>query len=114
MNTIISRFASSFYALLADPSPSVDVDGRTHEIREEMLKHVDLTPDTEAEKPLVWQEINVARDVESLWYLRSDVLQHLGEHHGERVARQKIDAITEMFRGIIPKNQMPSGRGLGR
>jgi hypothetical protein len=43
-----------------------------------------------------------ADDVQTLWYRRSDVLRLLADFHGERVAREKIDEISEMFRGLVP------------
>ena len=43
-----------------------------------------------------------ANDIQGLWYLRGDVLAALASVHGESKARQKLQRITPMFRGLVP------------
>ena len=58
----------------------------------------------------VWSDIVRADDIQTLWYRRSDVLRLLADFHGERAAREKLGEISEMFRGLVPENQMPTVR----
>jgi len=83
----------------------VDVDGRLAGIRAAML---DALMELEGEHGSgIWSKIGSASEVQALWYLRSEVMALLAAHSGERLAREKLDAITEMFRGVVPDNQMP-------
>ncbi len=47
---------------------------------------------------------------QTLWYLRNDVLCVLCDFNGSQSGRDKLEAMTEMFRGLVPANQMPSRR----
>lgn len=111
MRKAISRFTSSFAALLSDQTTVIDADSRIETIRTAML---DALSDAEhhpiAGATRVWGDIARAGDVQTLWYLRSDVLRVLSEPHGELAARRQLDMMTEMFRGIVPLNQMPHQR----
>jgi ubiquinone biosynthesis protein UbiJ len=49
----------------------------------------------------------VATDIQTLWYLRSDLVSLLADYCGEVAAREQVSSITEMFRGIIPDVQFP-------
>jgi hypothetical protein len=107
----LSRFTSTFAALLTDQSTIIDADGRIENIRDAMLRALSTLEDHHTNDALkVWSEIVRANDIQSLWYRRSDVLRLLADFHGERVARKKLDEISEMFRGLVPDNQMPTTR----
>jgi hypothetical protein len=107
----LSRFTSTFAALLSVQSAIIDVDGRMENIRDAMLRALSTLEDHHQNDALkIWSEIVRATDIQTLWYLRSDVLRLLADFHGEPVARKKIDDISEMFRGMVPDNQMPSVR----
>lgn len=108
MRKTISRFTSSFAALLTDQTTVIDADGRTENIRSAMLQALSQLEDGQAaDGAKTGSDVMRATDIQTLWYLRSDLLLRLSECHGEQVARQRLDAITEMFRGIVHKNQMP-------
>lgn len=104
----ISRFASSFAAFLSDASSSIDAEQRMLDIRTEML---DALSQTKPLQPLApsrtWYSVAGATDIQTLWYLRSNVLHVLADCQGEQTASARMQSITEMFRGVIPKNQMP-------
>jgi hypothetical protein len=111
MRKTISRFASSFAALLVDQSTVIDADGKTETIRSSLLTAIDeIYESKDIEAARVWSSLSRASDIQTLWYLRSDVLQLLSGQYGETVARTRIDAITEQFRGVVPDNQMPAAK----
>lgn len=104
----LTRFTSSFAGLLSERNTILDVDGRVEVIREAML---DLLMEIDAnEATKTWKDVERAHDAQALWYLRSDLSRLLGENVGEKDAGIKMDRITEMFRGVVPKNQMPMTR----
>lgn len=94
---------SSFYALLArvhPPEPESTVLEYSFEgIRESMLA---LLGDAADEFPHVRRRIHYAIDVQALWYLRGDVMAVLASRHGEAVALEKLDTLTEMFEDFLP------------
>jgi len=104
MRKFISRFATSFAALLTDTNTQVDVSGRIEEIRTAMF---DALWALDSHTPETWTAIDRATDVETLWYLRSDLLKDVSAASGEDSAMLTLDKITEMFRGMVAPNQMP-------
>lgn len=41
--------------------------------------------------------VRYARDLEALWYLRPDLVSALAAQHGERVARERVNALAGYF-----------------
>ena len=115
MHKTFSNFKSSFVALLTDHKSGIDASTQVENIRTAMLDalgSIDKNENMGASK--AWAEIARTSDVQTLWYLRSDVLRLLSDFHGEQLARSKLETMTEMFRGLVPPNQMPSRRRVER
>ncbi len=75
-------------------------------IREEMLGSMsELLPEP-ATQSKVWDKVLYAPSIQTLWYLRIDLMALLSAHCGESVAGKALSTITEMFRGVLPPNQM--------
>lgn len=55
----------------------------------------------------VAQRVRYADELESLWYLRQDMLAALSEVHGEAGARRQMAALTPMFKGALPQSMVP-------
>jgi hypothetical protein len=108
----IYQFTSSFAALLSDQNTIIDVEGRLEAIRAAMLDSLMEVDAAEAVK--TWEDVDRAVEIQTLWYLRSEVMQSLSTHLGEEIARKKLDAITKMFQDVVPANQMPSVRRFTR
>jgi hypothetical protein len=109
----ITRFASSFAALLVNSSAS-GIDGRTEDIRDAMHDAISPFITNQPITPKVWRSIAGAPDIDSLWYLRSDLLAILALHCGEQSAQKTIAMITEMFRGAVPDTHMPRASRFNR
>jgi hypothetical protein len=92
--------------LLGDAVSNADIGSRMEDIRKEML---DSMSDLLAEQALqskVWDKVLYATSIQTLWFLRIDLMALLSAHCGETVAGETISTITEMFRGVLPPNQM--------
>lgn len=115
MRKALSRLTSNVAARLTDRMTIHDTNTRVELIRTAMLDAL-ATIDTREHvgSPKEWSDIARAADIQTLWYLRSDVLRLLSEFHGEQLALNKLQAMTEMFRGLVPPNQMPSRRRIER
>ena len=48
------------------------------------------------------QRIRYCQDANTLWHLRSELMQVLSAHHGEREARCQLDSISALFEGLLP------------
>lgn len=64
-------------------------------------------------RPPLWGKVLYAADIQALWYLRSDLMILLAGQWGESDAREKLAAITEMFRGLVPAGQISRPGRLG-
>ncbi|MFM2274795.1 MAG: hypothetical protein RL211_667 [Pseudomonadota bacterium] len=88
-----------------DASP----DDRIEDIRRFMEKCLrGVSPSDELAH--VRSRILYGRDVQSLWYVRSDVMNLIAATHGETLAREQLVVLTDMFRGLLPKG-LDSRRG---
>jgi len=85
---------------------------RTEQIRQLMVACVKADV-CRSDVPYIERRLLSARDVEALWYLRGDVLAVLCDIHGEYLARQKLDEITSMFSGLLPRSMFSKPRSLG-
>lgn len=57
--------------------------------------------------PTVTRKIRLARDIQSLWYLRSDLMASLSNMVGESAAHEKVTKVSDMFQGLLPESQGP-------
>jgi hypothetical protein len=109
MRKTISSFASAFSDLLGGQISSDKAVQRQEDIRTEMLaalSEIESRHPDDFSRTLV--TITQASDVQSLWYARSELLRLIADRDGEQAARKALDAITDMFSGLVPKSQMPS------
>ncbi len=51
--------------------------------------------------------IGSCQDARGLWYLRSEIMQLLSADKGEREARRQMDAISALFKGLLPESLNP-------
>jgi hypothetical protein len=110
MRWLKPNLRSSIYGLLGNPLPPTESTLETgmEDIREAMLGL--LAEDGFRRFPQVTRRIRYAGDIQGLWYLRGDLMAALAAIHGEQTARESIQAITKMFKGLLPGslNSRPS------
>ena len=111
----MSRLSSSLMGLLREREPlqSAAARAQMEHIREAMLACMAVPLKDKAVRPPVWTRVLEADDIQSLWYLRSDVMHLLGAHCGETLAARELKALTELFRGHLPTAQFASARRRG-
>lgn len=81
-----------------DFQPHVTIE----DIRKRMLQlasHGNASPQAEQ----VMRRIRYASDVEALYFIRSELMALLATIHGEEVALDAIDAVSEMFEDLLPE-----------
>jgi hypothetical protein len=97
-----SNLKDSVLALLGggELSPAV-LEDRTEDIRLFIL--MELGEFAEMNYPKLVRNITYAQDAQSLWYARGEVMAVLADMHGETIAREKIERISDKFRGLLPR-----------
>ena len=66
-----------------------------------------LEPCTGHETQRVVQRVRFAGDLETLWYLRQDVLRALSATDGEMRARDELNQLNRLFKGALPQTMGP-------
>ncbi len=95
---------------LGESTHDLEVEIRVEEIRKLMLDAMAGLRADHEERPSVWSRVFYVRDIQTLWYLRIDLMALLSQQFGEAVARDTLSAITERFRGVVPRNQISACR----
>ncbi|MDB5882173.1 MAG: hypothetical protein JWP43_2051 [Ramlibacter sp.] len=104
MRWLKPNLRNSIYSLLGNPvAPSDSIlESGTEDIRESMLLVLGETGPSQF--PHITRRIRYANDVQSLWYLRGDLMAVLAAIHGEVTAREKISSLTGQFQGLLPNS----------
>ena len=102
MRWLNANLKDSVLALLGggELSPTVLGD-RTEDIRVFIL--AELGEFAEENYPKLVRNVTYAQDAQSLWYARGEVMDVLADMHGETIAREKIQQISNKFRGLLPR-----------
>ena len=98
----LSRIASSLASFLS-ARPYVNVDAHIDAISHAMLDALSPYVTNRGVLPETWFKIALATDIQTLWYLRSDLQNLLLGYCGELAAVRQVFEITKMFDGIIPE-----------
>jgi hypothetical protein len=105
-----SRIASSLMGLRSDASTENAESARCSQLRSAMLDLVTEAVDGNAAQTTIYYKLQKASEVQSLWYLRSDLMMFLSEHIGESAAMTKLHRITALFEGAVPRQHMLSAQ----
>ncbi len=103
---------NSLYSILGRDAARMDA-GRAQkleQVRTAMLECLD--PVNAQEIPALRRRMAYAKDIQTLWYLRADLMGVLASHAGESAARIQLDQISPQFHGLLPKGLVPRARRL--
>lgn len=86
--------------------------------QEEQLEHIrtamlSCLESEAAESSFLARKIRTAKDVQVLWYLRSDLMATLASQSGEIAARAQMEQITALFQGMLPRSLKARPSSLG-
>ena len=70
------------------------------EIRHTMLLELTVQDDTQLLD--LERRLQMATDIQTLWYARSELMQVVSHRLGEAAAKNHLDRITRMFDGLVP------------
>lgn len=112
MSTPKNSLVSSLFSFLRLESGGVD--GRQVQqlelIRSAMLLCLEADA---AEASLLERKIRTAKDVQVLWYLRADLMATLAGQSSESAARAKMEHVTRLFQGMLPRSLKARPSSLG-
>jgi hypothetical protein len=114
MTSRISRFTTSLIGLIGEPASNIDFESRIEGIRKAMLDSMSKLLAEKATQSTIWDKVLYAPSIQTLWYLRIDLMALLSAHCGETVAAETLSTITEKFRGVLPPNQMAKSNRFAR
>lgn len=98
-----------FLEALGMQSSQPDTETTVESIRQALLDIVRQSVPSKALAPIVRLtcRIGSSPDAQGLWYLRSEVMAMLSASKGESEARRQMDAITPLFKGLLPESLNP-------
>ena len=82
------------------------------DIRKKMLALASTVPDEQS--AAARRRIRYADDIETLWFIRGELMGLLARTHGEGAALEQIDIISEMFEDLLPPGLRSRPSPLGR
>ena len=94
---------SSIYAMFSvttAATPRAEDPATMDQIREAMLAMAAVDPGERAAG--LARRIRYATDLQTLWFMRGEIMQLLAQDHGEAAAREKVDELSSMFTHLLP------------
>ncbi len=101
-----SKFVTSFLSLFGEALPAQSSAMRVQEVRQAMLDCFQGVPPSDDQANIA-RRVLYAPDIQSLWYLRSDILTLLAHVLGENEAHTRLSQVTTLFVGLLPAAQKP-------
>ena len=98
---------NSLSALLG-PESRADEESALEPVREAMLSV--LGDDGARVNPALKRRLKYLHDAHSLWYARAELVAVLSQLHGEALAVHRVQSLSPVFRGLVPKSLMDACR----
>lgn len=98
---------NSISALLS-PEVRKDSPESLEPVREAMLAA--LGEEGAKANPELTRKLRYVRDAHGLWYARAEMVAVLSRLHGEALAVHRVQSLSPVFQGLIPKSLMDASR----
>lgn len=102
--TLRSSLSALFSFSTAPPQPPQEEEAiaTLEDVRARMVALASLCPKEAAEGLL--RRIHYAPEVQTLWFMRSELMAVLARTFGEAAAREKVIGLGVEFRGLLPRS----------
>lgn len=104
MSWSLTKYSSSLMSRWRRSRPKPGDKDRILAIRQAMLRELIEVSESHKLTP-VYVRIVFAPDIQSLWYLRCDMMALIAMEVGESAARKRVATTTELFSGLMPTRQ---------
>lgn len=108
LRALVSKLSSSLMGLLDQELPLAEQWARIEEIQEAMQASLAFHLRQDMRQHPLWLRIEFAANIQTLWYLRMELMTLLCVHCDEAVAHAELQRITGMFRGLVANTQIRS------
>ena len=98
---------NSLSALLG-PDTRADDESALEPVREAMLSV--LGEDGARVNPALKRRLKYLHDAHSLWYARAELVAVLSQLHGEALAVHRVQSLSPVFQGLIPRALIDASR----
>ncbi len=98
---------NSISALLS-PETRKDSPAALAPVREAMLEA--LGEDGAKANPQLTRKLKYMHDAHALWFARAEMVAVLSQLHGEAFAVNRVQALSPVFHGLVPKSLVDAGR----
>jgi hypothetical protein len=113
--TLFSKMRDGIQSITSSPQKLESQDSEpavTERFRQSMLELAQAVPGDRASRLAL--RIRCAATLQSLWFMRSDVMALLAPAFGEVEARHRLDAISTFVRDMLPSGLRSRPSPLGR
>lgn len=101
--TTLRSSLTALFSFSTSPAPPPDeVTATLEDVRASMLELAASCPREHSEK-LAFR-IRYAPEVQTLWFMRSELMAVLARTYGEAVAREKVVGLGVEFSGLLPRS----------
>lgn len=101
---------NSISALLG-PGARADDEDQLEPVREAMLAV--LGEEGARLNPALKRKLKFMHDAHSLWYARAELVAVLSRVHGEALAVHRVQSLSPVFEGLIPKSLVDASKRRG-
>lgn len=108
-NSLHAIFTSGLGAPKTEPPDSVF---SIEDIRRRMIELLDSEDDERA--GIVRRRVRYADQVESLWFMRGELMAVLARSRGEAAALELVSSVSDMFDDLLPEGLRSRPSPLGR
>lgn len=81
-------------------------------VREAMLAV--LGEDGARANPELTRKLKYLHDAHALWFTRAEMVAVLSQLHGEALAVHRVQSLSPVFEGLVPRSLIDSGRSVRR
>lgn len=96
-----THLVSGMQSLLSGISYFKTNSNSLEDIRQVIMDEIDYQ--TFGRNQSLKQMIRSATDLQTLWYMRGDVMAAIAINEGEAIAKRKMAYISNQFKGLLPK-----------
>ena len=103
MRWFVPKLRNSLYAMLTTMGGDPPRGSGHHNIEDIRQSMLELVSEDGGERSMrLSRRIRYASDLESLWFMRGEIMGLLARLHGEAAALERVEELSSMFADLLP------------